>query len=235
MTSPKIGTQQEWLEARKALLAKEKEHTRQKDEITKQRQALPWVKVTKDYALTSSKGTKSLADLFGSNSQLITYHFMFGPDWEQPCKSCSFWADSYNGLTPHLAAQDIAFVAVSSAPIDRLLPFKERMGWDFEWVSSSGTDFNFDYDVGFGPDRPENLSKSYNFGAMQNPHLDEMHGTSVFAKDDDGTVYHTYSMYGRGLDVTNASYAYIDLPPNGRRAEPTEGNPMGWLQYRDAY
>lgn len=235
MTLHKIASRADWLTARKALLAREKEHTRLKDDIAKARQALPWVKVEDSYIFETSTGQKSLSDLFGGRSQLITYHFMFGPDWENPCKSCSFWADSYAGLTPHLAAQDIAFVAVSSAPIARLLPFKARMGWDFEWVSSHGTAFNVDYDVGFGPDRPDDRHNSYNFGTMQNPHLDEMHGTSVFAKDDGGAVYHTYSMYGRGLDATNAAYAYMDLTPNGRRSEPPEGNPMAWLEYRDSY
>ena len=235
MTPTHIATREEWLAARKELLLREKEHTRMKDDITRARQALPWVKIDKDYEFATQDGPKTLSELFGNKSQLITYHFMFGSEWQDPCKSCSFWADSYNGLSPHLAAQDIAFVAVSSAPLDRLLPFKERMGWTFNWVSSHGNDFNFDLDVGFGPDRPKHLPRSYNFGTMQNAPLDEMHGTSVFAKDDDGNVYHTYSVYGRGLDATNAAYSYIDLTPKARNAEPSEGNPMGWLEYHDAY
>ena len=235
MKPENVVTREEWLVARQALLAREKAHTRQKDELTRARQALPWVKVKKDYAFETSEGQKSLSELFGGRSQLITYHFMFGADWESPCKSCSFWADSYHGLGPHLAAQDITLIAVSSAPLERLLPFKKRMGWDFEWVSSRGSTFNFDFDVGFGPERPDDLPNSYNFGTMQDPHLDEMHGTSVFAKGDEGSVYHTYSMYGRGLDATNAAYAYIDLTPKARDGEPSSGNPMGWLEYRDAY
>lgn len=234
MNTPNIVSHVDWLVARKDLLAREKEHTKLQQEITKARQELPWVKVEKNYAFETPDGAKSLSDLFGSHSQLIIYHFMFGADWENPCKSCSFWADSYNGLTPHLSARDIAFIVVSSAPLNRLLAFKTRMDWDFDWVSSNGTSFNFDYDVGFGPNRPQDMHNSYNFGTIQNPPMDELHGTSVFAKGDDGTVYHTYSMYGRGLDATNAAYAYIDLTPEGRN-ETGEGNPMGWLQYHDGY
>ena len=235
MKPEKVATREDWLIARKALLVREKEHTRQKDEITRARQALPWVKVEKDYVFDTSNGPRRLADLFEGCSQLITYHFMFGPNWENPCKSCSFWADSYHGLGPHLAAQDITLIAVSSAPLERLLPFKERMGWDFEWVSSHRNSFNVDYDVGFGAERPKELPNAYNFGTLRHPPLDEMHGTSVFAKDDDGNVYHTYSTYGRGLDATNAAYAYIDLTPKARDGEPTSGNSMGWLKYHDCY
>lgn len=235
MNPEKVVRREEWLIARKALLKREKQLTKEKDDVTRARQALPWVKVDKDYQFKTATGPKGLTDLFAGRSQLITYHFMFGPNWKSPCKSCSFWADTYNGLSPHLAAQDITFVAVSSAPLERLLPFRTRMGWDFDWVSSHGSEFNFDYDVGFGPDRPADLPNSYNFGAMENPHLDEMHGTSVFAKDDTGTVYHTYSAYGRGLDATNATYAYMDLTPNARDGEPSAGNPMGWLRYHDDY
>ena len=235
MTPHKIGSRQEWLAARLDLLKQEKEHTRRRDDLARARQALPWVPLDKDYAFDTTKGRQSLSDLFGDRQQLITYHFMFGPDWNNPCKSCSFWADSYSRLGPHLAAQDIAFVAVSSAPLDRLQQFRDRMGWEFEWVSSQGSDFNYDFDVGFGPGRPGDMHRSYNFGTMENAPMDEMHGTSVFAKDKAGAVHHTYSMYGRGLDATNAAYAYIDITPNGRRGEPAEGNPMGWLEYRDAY
>ncbi len=234
MTKPTIASRTEWLEARKSLLEREKAHTREKDALAEARRTLPWVKVDKTYSFETVTGQKTLTELFEAYSQLITYHFMFGPGWEQPCKSCSFWADSFNALSPHLNARDVAFVAVSSAPLERLSAFKERMGWQFNWVSSHGSDFNFDFDVGFGPDRPNDMSRSYNFGTMAQAPVDEMHGTSVFAKSDDGDVYHTYSMYGRGLDATNAAYAYIDLTPKGRD-EPRGGNPMAWLQYHDAY
>jgi predicted dithiol-disulfide oxidoreductase (DUF899 family) len=234
MTTPTIAGRDQWLEARKQLLEKEKKHTRLKDELAAARRSLPWVKVEKDYSFDTPVGPMSLNELFGQSSQLITYHFMFGPEWDEPCKSCSFWADSFNNLAPHLRARDIAFVAVSSAPLERLLAFKQRMDWQFEWVSSSGSDFNYDFDVGFGPGRPPAMSRSYNFGTMAEAPIDEMHGTSIFAKGDDGQVYHTYSMYGRGLDATNAAYAYIDLTPKGRN-EAKGGNPMAWLEYHDAY
>lgn len=234
MTRINIATRQEWLAARKELLAREKEHTRLKDEITKARQAMPWVKVEKDYVFAAKDGPTHLSELFGPHSQLIVYHFMFGREWENPCKSCSFWADSFSRLTPHLNARDIGFVAVSSAPLERLLPFKGRLGWKFNWVSSHDNDFNYDFDVGFGPDRPNDMPRSYNFGTMEDAPIDEMHGTSVFAKDEEGTIYHTYSMYGRGLDATNAAYAYMDLTPKGRSENPN-GNPMSWLQYNDSY
>ena len=234
MTSPRIVSRDEWLRARKDLLAREKQHTREKDALAEARRRLPWVRVEAEYRFDTPNGVRSLADLFGGRSQLIVYHFMFGANWENPCKSCSFWADSYNGLAPHLEARDIAFVAVSSAPLSRLLPFKDRLGWKFDWVSSQGSSFNHDFDVGFGADRPPERGRSYNFGTMADAPMDEMHGTSVFARGEDGSVYHTYSMYGRGLDATNAAYAYIDLTPKGRN-EPAGGNPMAWLQYHDAY
>ncbi|MEM9632988.1 MAG: DUF899 domain-containing protein [Pseudomonadota bacterium] len=234
MPNPVIATREEWLKARLDLLQREREHTRLKDEITRARQALPWVRVEKPYVFETETGNQTLSDLFGHHSQLITYHFMFGPAWEEGCKSCSFWADSYEGLSEHFAARDIAFTAVSSAPLDRLLEFKSRMGWTFNWVSSFQNGFNHDLDVGFDETRPEDRSRAYNFGIMPEAIMDEMHGTSVFARDEDGTVYHTYSMYGRGLDATNAAYAYIDLTPKGRH-EPKEGNPMAWVKHHDRY
>lgn len=233
MKSSNVATREEWLEARLRLLEREKAHTRQKDEISKARRALPWVKVDRDYTFNTSTRPRSLADLFGSHTQLIVYHFMFGRDWEQPCKSCSFWADSFEGLAPHLAARDTAFLAVSSAPLGRIEAFKRRMGWTFEWVSSHDNTFNNDFDVGFDDRRDANSSHAYNYGSLPQAPANEMPGTSVFVKDDDGEVYHTYSTYGRGLDVTNAAYAYIDLTPRGRH-EP-EGNTMAWVRYHDEY
>ncbi|MBS8261853.1 DUF899 domain-containing protein [Roseibium polysiphoniae] len=229
-----IATREDWLKARLALLDRERALTKLKDEVSAARRDLPWVKVGKDYVFETEDGPKSLSQLFGQRSQLIVYHFMFGRDWEEGCKSCSFWADSYEGLAPHLAARDIAFTAISSAPLARLLAFKKRMGWNFDWVSSSENSFNHDLDVGFDEGRPKDLSRAYNFGLMPAAFMDEMHGTSVFAKDKHGVVYHTYSTYGRGLDATNAAYAYIDLTPKGRN-EPSEGNPMAWLRHHDKY
>jgi predicted dithiol-disulfide oxidoreductase (DUF899 family) len=234
MSKPVIASREDWLTARLELLQREKEHTKRKDEITEARRALPWVKLTKNYVFQSKDGPQDIGELFGPHSQLITYHFMFGPAWEEGCKSCSYWADSYEGLSAHLAARDIAFTAVSSAPLERLLDFKKRMGWTFNWVSSFENGFNHDFDVGFDETRPNDRSRAYNFGNMPDAFMDEMHGTSVFAKDEDGTVCHTYSTYGRGLDATNAAYAYIDLTPKGRH-EPSEGNPMEWVRHHDRY
>ncbi len=234
METPTIASREDWLRARLALLAQEKAQTKLRDEIAAARRALPWVRIDKEYQFHTSEGPKSLAQLFGEHSQLIVYHFMFGADWTAACKSCSFWADSFDGLAPHLAARDMAFAAVSSAPLDRISDFRERMGWRFEWVSSNGNGFNHDFDVGFDAACPPELPRSYNFGTMNVAPMDEMHGTSVFARDDAGAIYHTYSTYGRGLDATNAAYAYMDLTPKGRN-EPSEGNPMAWVRYHTDY
>lgn len=233
MTNLNVVSREAWLAARLRLLEREKALTRQKDEISKARRSLPWVKVERDYLFETSTGPKNLAGLFGPRGQLVVYHFMFGRDWERACKSCSFWADSFEGLAPHLAAQDIAFLAVSSAPLGRIETFKRRMGWTFEWVSSHDNEFNDDFDVGFDGRRDAWKSRAYNYGALPQAPASEMPGISVFAKDDAGDVYHTYSTYGRGLDVTNAAYAYIDLTPRGRH-EP-EGNTMAWVRYHDEY
>lgn len=234
MTQPNETSREEWLAARRALLEKEKAHTRLKDEITQERQALPWVRIDKNYMFETEAGEASFADLFQGRSQLIVYHFMFGPAWENGCKSCSFWADSFNGLAPHLAAKDIAFTAVSSAPMVMLAPFKKRMGWDFDWVSSSPSTFNADFNVGFDQNRTDDAPLMYNFREIETSPMDEMHGTSVFARNEAGAIFHTYSTYGRGLDITNTAYSYIDMTPHGRD-EPAEGNPMGWVKHHDAY
>lgn len=230
----KVATREEWLIARKALLEKEKAHTRIKDEISQERQELPWVKLDENYVFETETGKVSLAELFGDKSQLIVYHFMFGPEWAEGCKSCSFWADSFNGLEPHLNGRDIAFVAVSRAPMSSLMPFKKRMGWSFNWVSSHSNCFNTDFNVSFSSDHNSENPATYNFQEMSSFPMEEAHGTSVFAKDEDGNIYHTYSTYGRGLDATNAAYSYIDMVPKGRD-EPSEGNPMGWVKHHDAY
>lgn len=234
MKPNKIVDRQEWLSARRALLEMEKAHTRKKDEITRVRQALPWVKLKKNYKFQTENGEVLMPELFGDHSQLIVYHFMFGPEWQEGCVSCSFWADNFNGLAPHLAEKDIAFVAISSAPMSEIEPFKKRMGWSFDWVSSAPSSFNSDLDVGFGPDRPTDRPLMYNFEEIESAFMDEMHGTSVFVKSDDGEIYHTYSTYGRGLDITNAAYSYIDMTPKGRNEAP-EGNPMSWVKHHDAY
>lgn len=233
MNNPTVATRAEWLRARLALLAREKAHTKERDAISAARRALPWVRVDQEYSFDTATGRKDLAQLFGPHSQLIVYHFMFGPAWEAGCKSCSFWADSFDGLAPHFAARDAAFAVVSSAPLDRLERFKARMGWDFTWVSSHGTPFNYDFDVGFDDGRGADRSPAYNFGSLPRAPADEMPGISVFAKGADGTVYHTYSTYGRGLDAANAAYTYLDLTPKGR--DEPDGHPMAWVRYHDEY
>ena len=234
MSSIKSATREEWLAARRDLLTREKALTQAKDAIAVARRALPWVKLDKSYTFEGENGDTPLTALFGGCSQLIVYHFMFGPEWDEGCVSCSFWADSFDGLEPHLNARDIAFAAVSRAPMNMIAPFKKRMGWSFNWVSSHSNEFNADFHVSFGSDHKPEDPVYYNFREDTLFPLDEAHGTSVFAKDNGGQIHHTYSTYGRGLDVTNAAYSYIDLTPKGR-SEPAGGNPMAWVRHHDSY
>jgi predicted dithiol-disulfide oxidoreductase (DUF899 family) len=218
----------EWVAARKALLAKEKAFTRARDELTEQRQALPWEAVEKEYVFEGPNGQETLADLFDGCSQLIVYHFMFGPDDDVGCKSCSFWADNFNPNVVHLNARDVSFVAVSRAPFEKLEAYRRRMGWDFHWVSSGETDFNFDYGASFTPEQQEEAV--YNFGSLP-PRISDREGLSVFARDD-GRIYHTYSAYARGIDLVNTAYNYLDLVPKGR----DEGDRgQYWVRRHDEY
>jgi predicted dithiol-disulfide oxidoreductase (DUF899 family) len=218
----------EWLAARKELLAKEKAFTRARDELTEQRQALPWEAVEKEYVFEGPNGHETLSDLFDGCSQLIVYHFMFGPEDDAGCKSCSFWADNFNPNVVHLNARDVSFVAVSRAPFEKLEAYRQRMGWDFQWVSSGETDFNFDYGVSFTPEQQEEAV--YNFGSLP-PRIPDREGLSVFARDD-GRIYHTYSAYARGIDLVNTAYNYLDLVPKGR----DEGDRgQDWVRRHDEY
>jgi predicted dithiol-disulfide oxidoreductase (DUF899 family) len=230
MTTPRIVSHAEWLEARKAHLAKEKEFTRARDELARQRRELPWVKVEEPYTFDAAEGRVSLGDLFGGNGQLLIYHFMMGPDWEEGCPSCSFWADNYNGVDVHLAHRDTALVAVSRAPLAKIDAFKKRMGWTFRWVSSAGSDFNFDYDASFKPDE-EGLR--YNFGTIK-PFGEETPGISAFRRGDGGEVYRTYSTYARGLDMLNGAYHLLDLTSKGRDEQELPW-PMAWVKRHDRY
>jgi predicted dithiol-disulfide oxidoreductase (DUF899 family) len=232
MTKHRIGTREEWLAARLELLEAEKEHTRRSDELARRRRELPWTRVEKSYDFDTPEGRKTLAQLFGDCSQLLIYHFMLGPDWEAGCKSCSFWADNFNGIDVHLRHRDVSFLAISHAPLANIEAYKKRMGWTFTWVSSLGSDFNFDYGVSF---KPEDVGRGAVFHNYVQQEVDtEMPGASAFFKDDDGTVYHTYSTYGRGLDVLNGAYQYLDLVPKGRDED---GLPwtMAWLRRHDEY
>ena len=226
----KVVSKEEWLEARKAHLAKEKEFTRQRDELSRQRRELPWVKVEKIYAFDGPQGKLTLSDLFDGRSQLIVYHFMFGPDWKEGCKSCSFLSDHLDSARVHLVNHDVTVAAVSRAPLPKIEAFKKRMGWSFNWVSSHGNDFNHDYQVSFTRDEMAKGSAYYNYGTQGYP-SEEAHGASVFAKDGTGDVFHTYSAYARGCDILLGTYNYLDLTPKGRN----EAGPMDWVRHHDRY
>ena len=214
MQQHKIVSPNEWIAARKALLAKEKDLTRARDHLSAERRALPWVKVEETYVFDTPEGKKTLAELFGGKSQLLVYHFMLGPGWEEGCPSCSYLADHFDGAVIHLAQRDVTFVAVSRAPLAEIEAFKKRMGWGFKWVSSFGSDFNFDYHVSFPAD-VVGKDGDYNYG-RQEIDSDEMPGASAFYKDASGAVFHTYSAYARGLDILVGAYNLLDLTPKGR-------------------
>jgi predicted dithiol-disulfide oxidoreductase (DUF899 family) len=233
MEQHKIVSRQEWIEARRAHLAHEKEFTRARDRLSEERRALPWVRVDEPYAFDSADGRKSLADLFKGRSQLIVQHLMYPPEWEEACKSCSLWADGFERIVPHLAARDTTLAAVSRAPLSQLLPFKQRMGWTFDWVSSAGSDFNYDYGVSFTPDEVKSGAKVYNFGTS-GFHIEEAPGISGFYRNEAGEIFHTYSCFARGLDMMNAAYHYLDLTPLGRHEEGLS-HPMAWVRLHDQY
>ena len=227
----RIASTEEWLAARRELLEEEKSFQKARDALAAKRRALPWRKVP-DYEFDSEHGRKTLADLFGDCSQLLIYHFMYGPDWEAGCPSCSFWADSYDRTVPHLRARDVSLVAVSRAPLKKLLAYRDRMGWTFPWVSSAGNSFNFDFDVSFSAEQIESGNARYNYRPMQST-MEELPGLSAFKKQD-GTVYNTYSTYARGLDPFNAAYQLLDAAPDGRTEDELD-YPQAWVRRRDEY
>jgi predicted dithiol-disulfide oxidoreductase (DUF899 family) len=229
----KIASPDEWLKARLELLAKEKEFTRLRDQLSQQRRELPWQRVDKQYVFDGTQGKETLAQLFGNRSQLIVYHFMFDPSWEAGCKHCSWWADNFERNVVHLAHRDVTLVAISHAPLEKIESFRKRMGWTFKWVSAGNTDFNYDYNVSFGP---EQISKGeiYHNYRVRKSAMTEVAGISVFYKDPAGTVFHTYSCYERGLDMMNAGYHFLDLTPKGRD-EATLSFSQAWVRYRDSY
>jgi predicted dithiol-disulfide oxidoreductase (DUF899 family) len=223
----------DWLRARTEFLAKEKEFTHARDELNRQRRELPWEPVQKEYRFEGPDGEETLADLFDGRSQLIVYHFMFGPEWDAGCPNCSFWADNFNGIPVHLNRRDVSFVAVSRAPLDKLAAYQKRMGWDFKWVSSFHSDFNRDFYVGFTTEEVAQQSGFYNY-RMQDPNDEEREGISVFYQDDDGQVFHTYSAYARGIDMMNGAYHFLDLVPKGRD-ETGHVPPPYWVRRHDEY
>jgi predicted dithiol-disulfide oxidoreductase (DUF899 family) len=228
----KVVSQKEWLKARKQLLVKEKKFSKLRDELNKQRRALPWVKVEKKYVFEGPDGKETLAGLFADKSQLLVYHFMFGPGWGDGCPHCSFWADHFDGVTEHIGARDASLVVISRAPLKEIMPFKKRMGWQFKWVSSNGTDFNFDLKVSFTPEQIKNGAAIYNYAPLDMD-IDEREGASAFYKDSKGDVYHTYSTYARGIDLLNTTYNFIDLTAKGRDEDPEAS--QSWVRYHDEY
>ncbi len=233
MPNNKIVSSDEWLSARQSLLQKEKEFTRARDALSLARRELPWQKIEKEYLFEGANGNESLADLFAGSSQLIIYHFMLGPDWEEGCPSCSYWADNFNRIDLHLKQRDISFLAVSRAPLDKLDAYKERLGWQFKWVSSFGNDFNYDYQVSFTPEQIDSGEVYYNYRKTVFP-SSEAPGISVFYKDEEGALFHTYSCYQRGLDMLNGAYHYMDLAPKGRDEDELP-HTMAWVSQFDRY
>ena len=230
MTGHKIVSQEQWLEARLAHLEKEKEFTHLRDELTRQRRELPWAKIDKRYVFKGPEGEESLGDLFGDRTQLIVQHFMFGPEWQEGCPSCSFWADNLNGVAVHLAHRDASLVMISNTPFAKLDEYRERMGWNLKWVSSLGSDFNRDFQVSFTEEETASGQMYYNYQMTRFP-SSEGAGVSVFYTDGND-VFHTYSCYARGLDMLNGAYHYIDITPKGR--DESAGN-MHWLRRNDQY
>ena len=232
MTTHLIASRDNWLDARRDLLAAEKDLTHRADEVARLRRQMPWLRVEKNYAFEGADGHVTLGELFDGRSQLIVQHFMLGPGWEQGCKSCSYMADHTDGMLAHLAARDTAMVAISRAPFAEIERFRRRMGWSFPWVSSSGNDFNYNYGVSFTPEQVADGAPKYNFGKPA--FRDELPGVSVFAKDEAGNVFHTYSTYGRGVDVMMGTYRMLDLTPKGRD-ETGDAARMGWVRHHDRY
>lgn len=233
MTEPRSVSREDWLVARKALLVKEKALSRLRDDLARERRELPWVRIDNAYAFEGPDGHLTLPDLFDGKSQLLVYHFMMGPDWEEGCPSCSFWADNYNGVDVHLAHRDTALVAVSRAPLARIEAYRKRMGWTFRWVSSAGSDFNYDFGVSFDPAQRVEGEPNYNYGSTTFGG-DEAPGLSAFRRGDDGAVYHTYSTYSRGLDVFNGAYQMLDVTSKGRDEAGLPWS-MAWLKRHDRY
>jgi len=232
MVQLRVVSRQEWLKERKRLLVEEKEFTRQRDKLSARRQSLPWVEIVKDYQFGNPDGIHTLADLFRDHSQLIIYHFMMGDDWQAGCPSCSMWADGFNGNNQHFAARDCAFAAVSSASVEQIEKYKQRMGWEFNWYSCANDSFNQDFGVSFTPQQLQQGEVEYNYRSLDTQ-MQELPGISVFCKQS-GSIYHTYSTYSRGLDHMNVVYQYLDLLPKGRDESELDFT-MAWVRRHDEY
>jgi predicted dithiol-disulfide oxidoreductase (DUF899 family) len=227
-----VVSRDRWIAERKALLARERELTHLRDQIARERRALPWVRIDTKYVFDTVEGLRTLVDLFEGRRQLLVQHFMLGPGWEQGCPSCSFMADHADGMTVHLAHRDTTFVAISRAPLAEIQRFRQRMGWKFKWVSSNANAFNFDFGVSFAPEEKLKNLVTHNYGT-QPFESEELPGLSVFFKDEAGQVFHTYSTYRRGVEVMMGTYNLLDLTPKGRDEEPGEG--MAWVRHHDRY
>jgi len=232
-TEHPVVSRAQWRAARMALLAREKQLTRLQDEIARERRALPWVRVDKDYVFDTPEGPRTLGELFDGRSQLLVQHFMFAPGWEQGCKSCSFMADHNDGANLHLAQRDVTLVAISRAPLADIERFRQRMGWKFRWVSSNGTDFNPDFGVNFTPGEMASGQVDYNYQRQRFPH-EEAPGISVFFRNQAGEVFHTYSRFGRGVEVMMHTYPLLELTPKGRDEDALD-YPMAWVRHHDRY
>lgn len=234
MTDHPVVAREEWLVARKQLLAREKELTKLRDAESEARRDLPWVRVEKDYRFRAESGPVTLGELFDGRSQLIVYHFMFGPGWKEGCPGCSFLADHFDSVRLHILHHDVSLTVVSRAPLDELLPFKKRMGWRFPWVSAAESDFNYDFAVSFTPEDRASGKPLYNFGT-QPADNDELPGVSVFARDEAGAVFHTYSSYGRGAEMLLGTYGFLDITPKGRNENGPNFNLGDWVRHHDRY
>jgi len=234
MEPHKVVSHDEWIAARKAYLAEEKAFSRARDALARKRRELPWEKVQKNYMFDTAHGKQSLGDLFGGKSQLIVYHFMLGPGWEAGCQSCSFLADHFDGSVVHLAQRDVAFVVVSRAPLSEIEAFQRRMGWRFKWVSAFGSEFNSDYQVSFTAEEKTGGKVFYNYEFIESFPSEERPGASVFCKNPAGEIFHTYSTYGRGLDILIGTYNFLDLAPKGRDEDGLAWS-MAWVRHHDRY
>ena len=228
----KVISPKDWLAARKRLLIKEKKFSKLRDQLNRERRELPWVRVDKEYVFAGPDGRETLAQLFAGKSQLIVYHFMFGPGWREGCPHCSFWADHYDSVNLHIGQRDTTLVVISRAPWKEIEPFKKRMGWRFKWLSSHGNDFNFDFHVSFTPEEIKSGKLFYNYADLE-MYMDEREGVSAFYQDRQGNIYHTYSAYARGIDLLNTTYNFLDLTARGRDENPERA--QDWVRFHDKY
>jgi len=228
-----VVSHKEWLAARKAFLTKEKEFTKLRDELSRQRRELPWENVEKRYVFDGPEGTVTLSELFGERNQLVVYHFMFTPEWDEGCPHCSFWADNFNEIIVHLNQRDVSFVSVSRASLPKIEAFRKRMGWTFTWLSSDDGDFNYDLGASFRSEEVESGALVYNFGTAKPGHTDR-EGVSVFYKDRNGDILHTYSAFSRGIDMFNTAYHYLDIAPKGRDEDRLPFT-QEWVRHHDRY